>query len=67
MGGLKPPLLPYFSAPVNAVRKKEYISENLQSPVEVDMFLNSGMVMEQLVDGEKAEESSLKRYKRNKE
>ena len=53
-----------------AVRKKEYINENLQSPVEVDTFLNSDVVrrkMEELADGEEAEESSLKRYKRNKE
>ena len=53
-----------------AVRKKEYISENLQSPVEVHTFLNSDLIkrkMEELADGEEAEESSLRRYKRNRE
>ena len=50
--------------------RKEYISENLQSPVEVNTFLNSDVIrrkMEELADGEEAEESCLKRYKRNKE
>ena len=49
----------------HAVRK-EYVSENLQSPAEVHTFLKSDEVkrkMEELADGQEADaESTLRRY-----
>ncbi len=46
-------------------QQKEYVRENLQSPVEIHTFLNSDVVrtkMEELVEPGQEDESTLKRY-----
>lgn len=44
---------------VHAMKKKEYVSENLQSPAEVHTFLNSSVVKERMQGLSNGQEDSL--------